>query len=49
MDEVMGVDGVGIVTNDIEDMFIDGLNCPGMAGKLKLFLIQVRQQLIIQV
>ncbi len=40
----MGKDGVGIPTNVIEDKFIDGKNCPGMAGKLKLFLIQVRIQ-----
>ena len=41
VDEVMGVDGFGIPTNEIIDMFIDSNNCPGMDGKLKLFLIQV--------
>ena len=37
----MGVDGEGISTDDITDMFTDASQCPGMAGKLKLFLIQV--------
>ena len=38
---MMGVDGLGIPTDEIVDMFIDSDHCPGMDGKLKLFLIQV--------
>jgi hypothetical protein len=39
VEEVMGVDGTGIPTEEIVDTFTA---CPGMVGKLKLFLIQVR-------
>ena len=37
----MGVDGKGVKTDTITDMFNDSDKCPGMSGKVKLFLIQV--------
>ena len=37
----MACDGEGILTDTITGMFIDSKKCPGMDGKIKLFLIQV--------
>ena len=40
-DEIVGVDGESVPTNDLTDLIIDGKNCPVMIGKPKIFLIQV--------
>ena len=39
-EEVMGIDGEGVPTNDITGPFLNSNECPGMNGKLKLFLLQ---------
>ena len=42
LDEIIGIDGVGVPVNDIVDMFSDSKMCPGLIGKVKVFIFQVR-------
>ena len=40
LEEIMGVDMEGVAIKDIKELFMNGKKCPGMIGKLKLFLFQ---------
>jgi len=41
VDEIIGIDGKGVPVNDIVDMFTDLKMCPGLEGKVKVFIFQV--------
>jgi hypothetical protein len=45
--QVIASDNVGIPTEKITDLIIDADYCPGMVGRIKLFLIQVWRILFI--
>ena len=44
LDEIMDVNMTGVKVKDIKGVFLDGMKCPCMVGKLKLFIINACRQ-----